>query len=291
MIYDYSQPIVTYEQPAAPAADASLPLGVSQAGMDAFNQARSAFYQGDYRQARSLSEKALTSMPGDALIHEFRALSCFALGDYPQAAATLNAVLAVGPGWDWTTMISLYPNVEIYTAQLRKLEDYARSRPASADSRFVLGYHYLTMGHSDAAAKQFAKVIELQPKDAVAKQLYEMLTYQSTGEGPPKIASPPAATDSKNPVPDLIGKWQAVGAGGSSFSLSLTKENEFTWTYTKGKKVQTVKGAYALDGTTLAMEPEQGGVMLADLTPQGKDNFEFKMVGAKPSEPALKLTR
>lgn len=292
-VYDYSQPIVTYDQSVAPAApaDAALPPGVSKAGLDAFNQARELFKQGDYKNALGQADTALKSMPGDALIHEFRALCLFALGDYPQAAATLNAVLSVGPGWDWTTMSSLYPSVDTYTAQLRKLEDYVSAHPKSADARFVLGYHYLTMGNKDIAGQQFAKVAELQPKDAVAKQLAEMLTYKAPDDAPPKIKPEAALPGPKLAADDLIGDWKAAGPGGSSFGLSLTKENEFTWKYTKGKKEQTVKGAFAVDGNTLAMEPEEGGVMLADLTSFGKTGFNFKMVGDKDSAPPLKFTR
>ena len=43
----------------------------------------------------------------------------FALKRYDEAAAALYAVLSVGPGWDWTTLISLYADPETYTQQLR----------------------------------------------------------------------------------------------------------------------------------------------------------------------------
>ena len=43
----------------------------------------------------------------------------FAVGKYDLAAGPLYAVLSVGPGWDWTTMAGLYPDIDVYTAQLR----------------------------------------------------------------------------------------------------------------------------------------------------------------------------
>ena len=61
-------------------------------------------------------------MPTDAVLHEFRALVLFAMGDYRQSAAVVHSVLAVGPGWDWTTMSSLYPDPNRYTQQLAALE-------------------------------------------------------------------------------------------------------------------------------------------------------------------------
>ncbi len=190
--YDYSQPIVIYSEPASSGRarepsrrpkQPALPPGVSQEALDQFEQARAAFGQGDYKQALELANQALKSMPSDATLHEFRALCLFALGQYREAAATLNAVLAVGPGWDWTTLASLYPDVEVYTAQLRKLEEYVKANPAASDARFVLAYHYLTAGHTEAAATATGAMSSRPvPNDAVAKQLYDMLTYKASGE-------------------------------------------------------------------------------------------------------------
>lgn len=296
--YDYSEPIVIYSEPAQAAAPSTqavadgsgLPPGVSQEALNQFEQARAAFGQGDYKQALALANQALKSMPSDATLHEFRALCLFALGQYREAAATLNAVLAVGPGWDWTTMASLYPDVEVYTTQLRKLEDYIRSNPNASDARFVLAYHYITAGHNDAAAKQLEYVVKAVPNDAVAKQIYDMLTYKSTGEVKPK-AEPAAPAGPKVTAQDLAGTWKAKGPSNSAFEMTLTKAGEFTWKYAKGKKEQVVKGAYAVDRNTLAMEPGSGGVMLAELTPQNANAVDFKMIGAPENEPPLKFTR
>lgn len=83
------------------------------------DQARNAFYSGDYARALSSLDAALSKTPSDVVLHEFRALCLFALHKYKEAAGTLYAVLSVGPGWDWTTMSGLYSNVDVYTEQLR----------------------------------------------------------------------------------------------------------------------------------------------------------------------------
>jgi tetratricopeptide (TPR) repeat protein len=293
MAYDYSEPIVMYSEPtqAAPAATAEtgLPPGVTQEALDQFDQARALFVQGDYKQALALANQALKSMPSDATLHEFTALCYFALGDYGQAAAVLNAVLAVGPGWDWTTLVSMYPDPQVYSAQLRKLEDYVKSNPTSAPARFVLAYHYITMNHQEAAAKQLEYVVKAVPNDAVSKQLFDMLTYKSSGQ--PKPAQEPAPTGPTVTAADLAGTWKAKGPSNSAFEMALTKNGEFTWKYTKGKKEQVVTGAFAVDQNTLAMEPVAGGVMLAQLTPQNANALDFKMVGAPANEPPLRFTR
>jgi tetratricopeptide (TPR) repeat protein len=284
VVYDYSQPIVMYSEPAV--ADTT-----DSPALDSFAQARAAFMEGNYAQALQLTNETLKALPGDAAVHEFLALCLFAQGEYVQAAATLNAVLAVGPGWDWTTMISLYPNVDAYTAQFRKLEDYVTEHPNASGARFVLAYHYMTTNAPEAAARQLEQVVKAVPNDQVAKQMYDMLTYKAPDKAEPPKVSAPAPTGPQVAAADLVGSWKAVGPGSATFALTLTEAGEFTWKYNQGKKEQVVKGAYALDRNTLAMEPETGGVMLAELTPDGRDAFAFKTVGAKDSDPPLKFTR
>ena len=128
--YDYSQPIVinTYNTPTADAAADASPeqtnvqqqdSPATEAGYQVFDQARDSFLKQDYRQALALDEQAIQSVPNDPVMHEFGALCLFAQGKYEQSAAVLNAVLAVAPGMDWTTMSSLYPDTDVYTKQLR----------------------------------------------------------------------------------------------------------------------------------------------------------------------------
>ena len=62
-------------------------------------------------------------------------------------------------------MSNLYNDVDVYTAQLRNLENAVRSNPNEADTHFLLAYHYTTAGHPDAAAKQLADVVRLNSND------------------------------------------------------------------------------------------------------------------------------
>jgi len=73
--------------------------------------------------------------------------------------------------------------------------------------------------------------------------------------------------------------------------MELTKDGAFSWTFTQAGKPQTVKGVYAVDGNVLAMEPESGGTMLAEVTqPQG-GSFGFQLLGAPPGDPGLKFVK
>ena len=166
--YDYSQPIDTQSAPP--------PAEVADPAVAKFDSARAAFGTGDYAGALQLTDEALKVLPNDATLHEFRALVLFAVGKYDLAAGPLYAVLSVGPGWDWTTMVGLYPNIDVYTGQLRKLEAFVTANPSSTAGRFVLAYHYLTQGNTDAAVAQFKQVVALAPQDTLSAQLVKQFS-------------------------------------------------------------------------------------------------------------------
>ena len=282
---DYSQPII--QETSEPAAATSEQ---SSAGMTAFDSARQAFYEGNYPVALASTHQALAQLPNDPIIHEFRALVLFAMGKYEDAAAGLYSVLAVGPGWDWTTLSSLYPSVDAYTKQLRALEAAVKERPASKDTRFVLAYHYLTMGSTEAAAAQYQELYKLLPQDTVIKQLL-LMTAGPEALGPQSAAPDEAAAATPVAAAELVGQWAAAGDHGAKFELGLAGEGSFTWSFSQSGKSQSVKGVYALDGNVLALEPESGGVMLAEVTqPQG-GSFQFQLLGAPPGDPGLKFAK
>jgi hypothetical protein len=52
-----------------------------------------------------------------------------------------------------------------------------------------------------------------------------------------------------------------------------------------------VKGVYTLEGNVLAMEPDSGGVLLAELTAKGSDGLHFQMVGGAEGDPGLDFQR
>ena len=151
-------------------------------------------------------------MPGDPLVHEFKALVLFARGEDARAAAELHAVLAVRPGMDWTTLSGLYPDVETYTGQLRALEDRCRQDPKAAAPRFVLAYHYLVAGHKDAAVAQLKAVLALEPGDRVARRLLTSLT--GTPPAPPEPTLGPCPTGTGPPADPR--RWTSSAAGGAS---------------------------------------------------------------------------
>jgi hypothetical protein len=69
--------------------------------------------------------------------------------------------------------------------------------------------------------------------------------------------------------------------------MTLDKEGTFAWSYARGSRTQDVKGVYTVEGNVLAMEPDSGGVMLAELTLKAPGNLHFQMVGADKGDPGL----
>jgi tetratricopeptide (TPR) repeat protein len=155
-----------------------------------FDRARELFKAGDYGGAQVLVDQAVGVLPQDRVLHEFRALVLFAQGKYADAGATLYAVLSAGPGWNWDSLRSFYPDINVYTQQLRALEAHARANPTDAADRFVLGYHYLALGHTDQAVAVLTQVTQLSPSDRLSAELVKALTSgQAASDDRPK-ASP-----------------------------------------------------------------------------------------------------
>ena len=298
--YDYSQPLVSYADngtsttPADPAtAPATAQPEPTDPGMTAFNDARTAFQNGDAAQALTLLDTTLKTMPRDTVVHEFRSLVLFALKKYPESSAAIYAVLSAGPGWDWTTMSSLYPSVDAYTQQLRALEDFAKANPKSADAHFLLGYHYLTGTHADAALKQFKLAQTQLPDDKLLAQLVGMTTPADESKKPDTATPPePAAVPPEKVLSaeKLVGTWKASSQG-ATFLLDLAKDGSFVWTYSRGKDKQSVKGVFAVDQNNLALEPDAGGTMLSEVDLSNPSQFLFKMIGGDEKDPGLQFKK
>jgi len=285
--YDYSEPIVmapTEQTLAGDPADTAPPEQVTPEQLSNFDQSRQQFFAGNYQAALESANAALQELPNDAVIHEFRALILFALGKYQDSAATLYPVLSVGPGFDWTTMIGLYPDVETYTKQLRALESYRDEHPQDAAARFVLAYHYLTGGHHDAAITQLKKLLTIVPDDQLAKQLLLGLDPNAEVPNPAKQIEPPQP-EATVKAAELEGTWTAT-RGAGKFEMALQSNGEFSWTYEEKGKPSQVTGVWSVDEKgVLALEMNDQGVMLAQIVPKG-GQLDFYMLGDdKGSEP------
>lgn len=296
---DYSQPLALASGPTTSPdsmadqddVDQQYPVSTQTTPADEaanfLDAARDAFMQGDYTTALTQCDKAIAKTPNDTVANELRGLILFAQHNYKQAAASLYAVLSVGPGWDWTTVCSLYDDGATYTSQLRALEDYVHNHPDSADARFVLAYQYLTCNHPEAAEAQYKKIVQLNPKDHLSAQILSALESSDTTTQTAKAATPakPVAAAS------LVGDWTAKRSDGNAIALKLSSDGKYTWTYNRGNKPQSFAGDYSVADNLLVLKLNGSPTMVGQVTPISTDSFNFKLPGNNPTDPGLTFAK
>ena len=271
----------------------------AQAADELLASARTEFKNGNYEQALTLVDQAITKTPEDTLLHEFRGLTLFAIKRYPESAAAIYAVLSISPGWNWSTLSSLYPSVDVYTAQLRALEAEVKGQPEVASTHFLLGYHYLTTGHSDAAQRQFAQASTLSPNDQTSAQLAKALTPASAPTADAMASNTPAAANPQpnppvdqtpavddKPAPNINGQWTASAQGNDSIKLELKDDKTFTWTLNRDGKEMKHEGQFEQQGDNLILDFKEGGGMVAKVT-KSDNGFHFVIVNGPPNDPGL----
>jgi tetratricopeptide (TPR) repeat protein len=269
-----------------------------------FDAARDAFKAGDYSKALEQTDEAIRQMPNEAALHELRGVVLFALSRYEDAAAPLYAMLSVGPGWDWQTLVGLYPNVSVYTEQLRSLETYCKLNPRSASARFVLAYLYLTQGNIDVAVDQLKRVVALQPKDAIAAGLIQQLdkTKAPAGAGvagqPPAQAPAPESAPTVHAVPNvpvreghLEGTWTAQPDPDITITLSFPDQGRFLWKVTHKGQERSIQGKLTAGNGLLTLAQDQGAAMVGNVTWVDETHFAFKVPGAGPTDQGLSFSK
>ncbi|MGC4014137.1 MAG: tetratricopeptide repeat protein [Luteolibacter sp.] len=284
---------VTYTQPVSVAAAANPPGDETAAATaetksaDALEASRGAFKTGDYTTALAKADEAISYIPGDTTLHEYRALCFFALGKYSAAAGVLNPVLASGPGWSWDTMIGFYDGSSAYNEQLKKLESYAKSS-GKADGHFLLGYHYMVCGHLDKSYEQFAKASEMEPADSISRQL-AALTKDSLPDDDDDDDDKAPARPEPVPADKLVGTWTSNTSGGK-VTFTMNKEGNYTWGFkpTSGEATE-MKGTYGLNDKGLLVLTSDDTQMVSAV--EMKDNkLHFTLIGAPDGDPGLDFT-
>jgi tetratricopeptide (TPR) repeat protein len=254
----------------------------------AFDSARAAFKVGDYRTALLKTEAALKDFPNDPVLHEFRALVLFALGQYRQASAVIHSLLASGPGWDWTTLSSLYADTSTYSEQLGVLEKAATDKPDDPSLQFLLAYHYTTVGDTAGAKAALTRARKLLPDDAIIAQL-----AQAAGVEGDQVAAkytPPAAA--ANVYLDITGAWTATRPDGGQISMNIVKEGTFTWSVVdKSGKKESFDGTFSLEDDLLVLERKTGGALTGRITVLAENKFQFKVLGGAATDRGLTFTK
>ena len=300
---DYSQPVINVVQ-AAPTpgttegvAEPAAPQPIPESAAATFDAAVESFRQGDYRAALAGTEKALKEFPKDAVMHEFRALCLFALKEYGPAAANIHALLASGPGWNWSTLSSLYPDINVYGKQLNDLEDRCAANPNETSSLFLLAYHATTAGDTEMARKVLVKLKKLLPDDPIVHNMWmvaggEQPDPKAAKEGDKPAEKPEEKTKEPEPAKDIqldiTGDWKAPKQGGGKIGLVIKADGTFTWTVeSKDGKKDSFGGTFTLDENLMVLNRSGGGALMGRVTALAENSFLFKMVGGPPNDQGL----
>jgi hypothetical protein len=110
---------------------------------------------------------------------------------------------------------------------------------------------------------------------------------------PPQEPKPGAAPGAKPVDPAAIaGTWRASREDGSKFELILTKDGTFTWKFSqKQQPGQEFTGKYTVEVNVLALEKNEGGSLVAEVTSTGAKTFNFRLVGAPSEDKGLDFSR
>ena len=134
---------------------------------------REAFRKGDFNKALKGALDAAEKKPKDSTVQQFVSLVYFALGKYEKSASAAHTALHHGFYWKWKDLSRHYAKTEVYTRHLRSLEKHVREHPASVESRFLIAYHYLMLGHTKAGRSLLSRVAKERPKDEVVRRLLQ----------------------------------------------------------------------------------------------------------------------
>ncbi len=286
---------ITYTQPISVVAAANPPgddntVDIAEAkSAEALERSRVAFKQGDYLAAFKAVDEAIGHTPGDVTLHEYRALILFALGKYADAAGVLNPVLASGPGWGWDTMIGFYDGSEAYNGQLRKLEAYVKASPDKADSRFLLGYHYMVCGFMEKAYQEFAKATELQPADTISPQLRDLTKASIPDNGESEVER--EARPEPVPMEKLVGTWVSDRGVDGKVTFTMTAGGDYTWNFMNAGKSTELKGTFGLDEQGLLILSSEDTQMVSSVELKEGSKLQFTLIGAPEGDPGLLFVR
>lgn len=291
----YAEPITVVAANHQPGSEPAAQTAEEKASA-AFELARGNFKAGDYLAAAAAVDEAIALNPGDPVLHEFRSLALFALGRYGDAAGVLHSVLASGPGWNWDTLIGLYGDPEAYTAQFRKLEEYVVGNPESAESHFLLGYHYLVGENLAEAYAMFDRIVALKSTDTVARQLRSLLADSAPKGAAAEAPEPPdpaMAAAERTPVraEQLHGIWKALSGEGKFITLSLTAIGTFTWNYEGAGEDDVLSGEWSIDEAGLLVLADDEAQMVADIALNEDGTLRFVLAGSPEEDPGLTFTR
>jgi hypothetical protein len=192
-----------------------------------------------------------------------------------------------------------YPNVEIYTGQLQRLQTYVNENPQSSAGHFVLAYHYLTQGHNDAAARELKQVVGLKPSDAVAKTLLQQIDAANGNSAaqppqPPGAAATAPATPIDTTVPEgatINGTWSAKPNADTSVSMTIQPDGTFRWDLNLKGQAKQFTGTSTFGNGLLTLLPENVPPIVGKVSWTDTNHMTFHAVGDNSAAGGLSFSK
>jgi uncharacterized protein (TIGR02246 family) len=158
---------------------------------------------------------------------------------------------------------------------------------ADAEAHFVLGYHYLVLGHLEYALDLFDRVIVLEPRDTVSVQLRNLIKDAIVTDGEEAEEAPaPAMVD-----PDkLVGTWVSKRDEGT-VKLVLTEDGRFTWTFDKGDKAGDLAGEFGVAEENQLILASEDSRLVGEVTFTDDSKLSFILAGGPRGDPGLLFER
>jgi len=194
----------------APAEDVPPPTAdQQQAASDYIAAGEQAFGAARYQEAIRDWQHALVDDPNNGGVVLLIAQALFAVGKYQDAAGAVQMAMQMLPENEWGVVAKnytqLYPNIQLYTDQLKALEKARDEKPDDPALRFLLGYHFGYLGYPKQAARELDKALDLQPKDLGSQKLRDLFAPQAglpAREHPPQDEVPGAPSRDVKPSSD-----------------------------------------------------------------------------------------
>ncbi|MHB8897194.1 MAG: tetratricopeptide repeat protein [Thermoguttaceae bacterium] len=189
--------VLESEPAAAPEPRSGAVIGAAGDAADYQLAAEEAFREHRYEDAARLSNHAIVEDGQNGKLHLFASQTFFALGDYASAAGAVQQAAALLDPDEWGFVIENYQEFyrgDDYLTQMAKLNEYLVENPEAAYAWFLRGYHFLFLGHKDAARNDLARAVQLESRDRLAGELLGMAGGQLPGPSPvPPPVLPPAS--------------------------------------------------------------------------------------------------
>ncbi len=192
----YDTPVDVAPAVVRPADEAPRPAAAEQALIETNEQAAAfqasaeeAFRAGRTDEALRAVGHALVEDPENGKLHLFASQVMFAKGDYQSAAVAIHQGVSLLERDDWGYVVKNYRRFYTgtsYVEQMDRLVAFIKENPDAAFARLVRGYQYFYLGHEDAARKELKKVVALESRDQVARQLLEALGGNVPAPVPPE---------------------------------------------------------------------------------------------------------